>query len=207
MTKSPQEFSVAVHVDRLLKRLETLPDDVGPAEVQPSYLRRLALEAKQKTDLPSDKICRWIGFCYGAVMHDNLWDESTFKFAPPTTRQDNSAHPVTKASIEVLKGLKIIIQHRETYVAIDQNGATINEDMVFTSASNAIAVTLEDADALSIEELNLRVGVIQGYLIYHRYIDVNGERDRTRPIFHKAYREIDIIPPDSVSINTKDGAQ
>lgn len=207
MTNTPQDLSIAEHVDRLLKRLETLPDDVGPAEVQPSYLRRLALEAKQKTDLPSDKICRWIGFCYGAVMHDNLWDESTFKFAPPTTRQDNSAHPVTKASIEVLEGLKIIIQHRETYVAIDENGPTINEDMVFTSSSKAIVTTLEEADTLSIAELSLRVGVIQGYLTYHQYIDVNGERDRTRPIFHKAYREINVIPPASVSINTKEGSQ
>jgi len=46
---------------------------------------------------------------------------------------------------------------------------------------------LERSEELEIDKLGRWVGFIQGVLMTHGLLDVNEERDRTRPIFTKAY--------------------
>lgn len=56
---------------------------------------------------------------------------------------------------------------------------------------------LSEIDTLPLDKLNRWVGFIQGVLAVRGLLNVSTERDRTRPLFHAAYREMGIEPPAS----------
>ena len=204
MNSAFNRHPVSVQMELLLGHLTGLPD-IGKDEVKPSYLRLLILQAQQKSHLPIDKICRWVGYCYGALMGDELKSTEIFEFTPPEIPCANAVHPITVASIDILQGLRRIIAMHESAIAEtvgDQPHVVFNNKIV--TAGKLIDNVTASAKYFSVEELSLRLGVIQGYMVSNGFIDVTVERDRTRPIFHKAYKELGIIPPASVKIETQE---
>lgn len=184
----------------MLDHLRTLTDENHPMEMRPSYLRKLVLEARQRSDLPRDKVCRWLGYCYGVVMarHSNL--SQIFSFNEPQYDDDFSDHPVVEASFKVLDHLKTIIQKNDKIIH-DNNSFHYSENVYAPLLIEAlIDYTKQDANNIGINAMSLRLGLIQGYMVAFNYIDVEEERNFTRPIFHEAYKKIGIIPPKSVSV-------
>lgn len=193
----------------LLAHLDTLTDENHPEEMRPSYLRKLVLEAHQRPDLPRDKICRWLGYSYGIIMarHPNL--TQVFSFNEPKFDEDFSGHPIVRASVQVLGNLKAIMQGRQKITAHDRDLHDSHYIANNAHASNLIEKLIEDAirdgKHIGVNALSLRVGLIQGYMISYYFLDVSEERNRTRPIFHKAYEELGIRPPKSVAISKREG--
>lgn len=185
----------------IMKHLDTLRDENHPKNMRPSYLRELVNQASKRDDLPRDKVCRWLGYCYGIVMarHSNL--SQIFSFNEPKFVDDLSRQPVVMASLEILNHLQDIIK---------KNVKLVRDDDDFHSAENVYApfliealidYTKKDAKFIGVNALSLRLGLIQGYMVAYNYIDVDEERNFTRPLFHGAYEKLGISPPKSVSVN------
>jgi hypothetical protein len=58
------------------------------------------------------------------------------------------------------------------------------------------------ADAPGPDELSYRLGFVQGALTVHGLLDVDEERDRTRPIFHAAYEAAGLGRPATVEVRS-----
>lgn len=52
-------------------------------------------------------------------------------------------------------------------------------------------------DTLPVDKISRWIGFVQGVLASRNVIDVNAERDRTRPFFHEAYAEMGVAIPES----------
>lgn len=70
-----------------------------------------------------------------------------------------------------------------------------------TSLTNLefMLTTMLDYPSMPIDKTQRWLGFVQGVLAARGLLDVDAERDRTRPIFHAYYRKIGIQPPDSMS--------
>lgn len=56
---------------------------------------------------------------------------------------------------------------------------------------------LEEVDRWPVDKVGRWIGFVQGVLFENGALDIRAERDRTRPLFHAAYRELGIEPPES----------
>lgn len=54
-------------------------------------------------------------------------------------------------------------------------------------------------ETMPLDKINRWVGFVQGVLAANGLLSVAAERDRTRPLFHAAYRAEGIVPPESLS--------
>ena len=53
-----------------------------------------------------------------------------------------------------------------------------------------VRTCLEDIESLPTDKISRWIGFVQGVLASRGDLDVNAERDRTRPFFHEAYTAI-----------------
>jgi len=185
----------------IMKHLDTLRDENHPKNMRPSYLRELVNQASKRDDLPRDKVCRWLGYCYGIVMarHSNL--SQIFAFNEPKFVDDLSRHPVVMASLEILNHLQDIIKKNVKIVRDDDDFHNAESTYAPILIEALIDYTKKDAKFIGVNALSLRLGLIQGYMVAYNYIDVDEERNFTRPLFHAAYEKLGISPPKSVSVN------
>lgn len=61
-----------------------------------------------------------------------------------------------------------------------------------------IAQIIEKMDVWPTDKTSRWIGYIQGVLASNGQLDVNAERDRTRPFFHEAYQALGLIVPETV---------
>lgn len=54
---------------------------------------------------------------------------------------------------------------------------------------------IKDGHALPLDKISRWLGFVQGCLAMQGLIQVDEERDVSRPLFHAAYRETGILPP------------
>lgn len=97
--------------------------------------------------------------------------------------------PITDANLEVVRGLLT----RET---LDQLPDAIRDRL--SSMANAME---ENAYDWPHDKTGRWLGFIQGLLFAHGLLDVNAERDRTRPLFHRAYQEAGLRVPGSIDVD------
>jgi hypothetical protein len=185
----------------IMDHLDTLRDENHPKEMRPSYLRELVKQASKRDDLPRDKVCRWLGYCYGIVMARHSSLSQIFSFNEPKLVDDLSNHPVVMASLEILNHLQTIIQKNDKIVRYADNFPNTENVYAPILIEALIDYTKKDAKLIGVNALSLRLGLIQGYMVAYNYIDVDQERNFTRPLFHKAYENIGIVPPRSVSVS------
>jgi hypothetical protein len=105
------------------------------------------------------------------------------------------------ASLEILNHLQTIIQKNDKIVRYADNFPNTENVYAPILIEALIDYTKKDAKLIGVNALSLRLGLIQGYMVAYNYIDVDQERNFTRPLFHKAYENIGIVPPRSVSVS------
>jgi hypothetical protein len=99
--------------------------------------------------------------------------------------------PTFAATAEVAKGLVVYIDRMPTNVAYGEDDSPDHlRWMVDQIVANA------QSQAHPVDKLSRWLGYVQGILRAHRVLDTVAERDRTRPIFHAAYIEMGIKPPE-----------
>ncbi len=54
-------------------------------------------------------------------------------------------------------------------------------------------------ETMPTDKVSRWIGFVQGVLAVHGLLDVDGERDRTRPLFHAAYKAMGLTIPESMS--------
>jgi hypothetical protein len=99
--------------------------------------------------------------------------------------------PTFPATAEVARGLKVYIDRMPKDFPYGEDDSPEHlRWMVDQIVSNAAT------QAHPVDKLSRWLGYIQGILRAHRVLDTVAERDRTRPIFHAAYIEMGIKPPE-----------
>lgn len=193
MTEQAGTVSEAVAV--LLPLLETLDDTgVEPRGTAPSYLRLFAKETASRTDLPADKTIRWLGYIHGvlAARGHHVADGRPCSAAGPDGAVD--IHPVADACREATKGLLPLLEGLRDRPS----------DPEEASPSRLLVLAREAAapGSLPTPWVSHALGFIQGALVARGDLEMDSERDRTRPIFHGAYGAAGLKIPPTVSIGS-----
>lgn len=186
---APEETAGKKGFRILLPVLERL-DDTGtePHGTAPSHLVRLGREAISRDDLPSDKAARWLGYAYGVLSSRGVALPSETYLA-----DSDEAVPsvVVGACKEALHGLlpRIASMVREC------EEGEVMELLLFESfAQSAMAGKASPAG------VNWILGYVQGVMTARGAMNMDDERDRTRPIFHEAYRKAGLGVPPTVAV-------
>jgi len=183
---------VQAAIEGLLDVLEGVPDSGSEAPgTSPSHVRALLNEAAGRTDLPSDKILRWVGFARGVMAARGLTGFGDVSWGAPVG-SGAAADPVIPATQSLMDGLFLKLVY-ERDVADAEGGLS----------SGHLADLLREcmtAEGWSVEELSQRLGFVQGAMAVWGMITVDGERDRTRPVFHAAYAARGHAIPPTVAV-------
>lgn len=102
---------------------------------------------------------------------------------------------VKRATLEALKDLDEIVWNTALWEALRENW----DDRQRLAAM--IALMKSEGMAWPVDKLNRWFGFIQGVLFTVGLIDILEERDRTRPLFHAAYKLEGTPLPESVDVD------
>lgn len=147
------------------------------------YLAWMIDNVEAEKAWPRDKRVRWLGYAAGARDFATFGPDSvsvsrmTDIDAPVLATLQGKNEKILFAGLdEVLEGLEVISEQA--------NSPTVNLiHAARRSATSAMA--------------SFCLGYTQAYMTGNRLIDVNGERDRTRPIFHRVYAQCGFDIPKS----------
>jgi len=107
--------------------------------------------------------------------------------------------PLVKATQEAVSGLLPLLERLE-----DREGLPAGTSPAHLRNLAAEAIRRDDLPA---DKLRGWLGFIQGVLVAQGHLDMDEERDRTRPIFHKAYAEEGMPVPPTVAVGEARGAE
>lgn len=159
----------------LLRRLtEASPGFSGSLA---AHCRWMIAAVSAHPDWPPDKRLRWLGFVAAAVDGSNASELALGRWRDAVLTQSlgPSAEPVVReAHQRVLSGLPV------------------TEDRPTVGLRRACAACPTAAG------MAFGVGYLQGVLASRGLLDVKKERDRTRPIFHRAYRRCGWAVPETL---------
>lgn len=189
----------------LVSYLRNLRDSPSLDETtQPTYLIKMLELAMDNRDFSPDKTCRWLGYCYGVLVATDARAHShIFSFVSPSTSEDFSSEPLIKASNEVLQNLKDIISSKSALrqeMVEGSGNASCHQKEIYSYVSDIIETTMKYSRHLGVEKTSLQLGYIQGFMVAKSLLDVDKEREKTRPIFHRAYRELGMVSPPSFGV-------
>lgn len=138
------------------------------------YLLWMVDTVEKERTWPRDKSVRWLGFVVGAVDFAlyGPQDVSIRRMVDIDCRVLSFRHPVHErllfsAMDEVLEGLEAIAEERASAAGVELAEAA-------RRSPNAM-------------KASFCLGYLQAYMTGWKMIDVDSERDRTRPIFHRIY--------------------
>ena len=100
--------------------------------------------------------------------------------------------PLRKALLATLLGLESAVP------PIEEAGIAAAIETGKTSLANLrwmVAHCIKEIDTLPVDKICRWIGFVQGVLASKEIIDVDAERDRTRPFFHEAYEQMGIEIP------------
>lgn len=168
--------------------LEGLTDNGSePHGTSASHLIKLAKEGFAREDLPNDKSGRWFGFIIGVLTHRQAGVDLHLNLT------DDIPAPVVSTCRLLAEGLMPVI-----YGMSDDevsNGIHCSDKALVTYFADRIHdKSIEPA------MVNFLLGHLQGVLIARGDLDMDEERNRTRPSFHSAYRQAGIEPPPSIAV-------
>lgn len=87
------------------------------------------------------------------------------------------------------------------YIEILRKNPNIGKDKYSSEHLITMLNTLEEnKKEWSIDKTNRWLGFIQGVMTVYGLIDVDGEREFTRPLFHKYYQENKLTIPDTLDL-------
>lgn len=70
----------------------------------------------------------------------------------------------------------------------------------WTRTYNLAEAIVLNEKCLPVDKLSRWLGFVQASCIFEGYTTVEAERDFSRPLFHKAYTEMGIAIPDTISV-------
>lgn len=148
------------------------------------------LEEKQES-LPGDKVSRWIGFIQGCLSMRGLLSmvtEDTFivamqKLAHETSKDDDRLGEVNRALF--LRYQSFCDQELERDALDPLSG---NPHLALASVARMCQAPSDAFGDLSSDSASRGLGFVQGCLAMRGLIDVDAERNVSRPMFHGAYR-------------------
>jgi hypothetical protein len=146
-----------------------------------------------ETHLPRDKRIRWLGYVAGA-RDFATWGKDSVSVsrmrdfdAPVLSALQGKSEPILFAGLdEVLEGLEVIAERA--------NSPTVN--LIVAARRSATAA-----------KASFCLGYAQAYMTGNHLIDVDGERNRTRSIFHRVYAECGFEIPKSRDRSTDQAAK
>lgn len=148
-----------------------------PARCRGDNLITLCEEALANPDLyPLDKLCRWQGFVEGVLACHHLHWPAQY---PESTQDDRSPSTAEFSALDVLFG---------RYRAVALNSVVNSEHLPQRCRTAHLIHLCESAltheMSMSANALWRRMGFVQGVLAAQGDIDVDAERDFTRPLLH-----------------------
>lgn len=153
-----------------------------PARCRGENLITLCEEALANPDrYPLDKLCRWQGFVEGVLACHELHWSAQYPDAGP---EDKSPSPAELSALSTLFS---------RYCAVATNSLLASEHLPHRCRKAHLIHLCESAlahpDALSANALWRRMGFVQGVLAAQGNIDVDAERDFTRPLLHAIHEQ------------------
>lgn len=159
---------------RARAHLSVMPAPEREADLHPHLPWMLDHVEARQGDWPEDKCGRWLGFVTGRLAE---------------------------------RGAEIEIGREETSPVVDFGVLQAHLGLLMRYGKIADAAGMDDVKRLCMSGLRLSrgegpfaigldLGYVQGVLADRGLIDVNTERDVTRPLFHEAYRQAGIPVPE-----------
>lgn len=151
----------------------------------PEYLDWMITTVEKENGWPFDKRVRWLGFVVGSVDFVVYGPEGGATSCVDTMQTEvlflGRKHEtiIFPAIEEVLEGLESVCR---------TNGKTVGIDLVRQARQSPVSSLA-----------SFRLGYLQAYMTGWQIMDVDAERDRTRPIFHRAYAACGYSIPESRS--------
>lgn len=108
----------------------------------------------------------------------------------PISYRGNNVSPITQVNIDLCKRYIGILEKTDQ----DGEGYSSNHHLI------GMCQAIIDRPEMYEDKQSRFIGFVQAMMIQRGLIDTNSERDLTRPLFHKAYREMGLKIPDSVVI-------
>jgi len=99
--------------------------------------------------------------------------------------------PRAAATANLFERYALIIEATPREAMFDQDSRLSLENLLWICRQGE-----READILPLDKISRWLGFVQGCLAMRGLIQVDEERDVSRPIFHKAYREAGITVPD-----------
>lgn len=155
---------------------------VLPERLQAVALIRLCDEAVAGFEqYPSDKMCRWFGFVEGVLVACGRIDG---RGSWITSRPDPDG--VSPQSKEVM--VTLFDRYRSRILQREVMLAPFGEGLQPIKLISLCDDAMEDFDKRSFNETNVVLGFVQGVLATARVIDVDEERDFSRPLLHSLHK-------------------
>jgi hypothetical protein len=147
------------------------------------YLHWMIDTVEAETAWPRDKRVRWLGYVAGACDFatwgkDSISVSRMRAFGVPVLSALQGKHEAI-----LFAGLDEVLEELETIA--EQAGSPTAKLAYFARRSPTAATA------------SFSLGYTQAYMTGNRLIDVNGERDRTRAIFHRVYAQCGFDIPKS----------
>ena len=165
-----------------------LHDDVfaenHPLDIQ--HLRKMLGHVCENRLWPTDKRLRWLGFIIGTI------DSRVYGL-------DASSHKrLAEIDVAVLQEPLRNPDHEKIIFSCCRDVIEYLHVNSMSSPKHLVNMLSGASKSLNSNQLSFRLGYCQAYLTYMGLITVREERDRTRPIFHEAYRECGFLVPETI---------
>lgn len=179
--------------DMMEPLFDHLPPNAGYGkDNSPTHLRWMVETVKSTEDMPSDKAARWLGCAFGLIDHLQARASNERRHIIRMIGQSSTACPAPL--MDAYAEIAPLLQEKVELLRSNGGVEKCHIDM--------LACDLEWISGKRTLEYGPRllwtsflVGFIQGTLRHFDLLDFTEERDRTRPIFHRAYHEMGISPP------------
>lgn len=157
---------------------------VGSDIVNPSpkcsadHLRKLCEEGASGLDkYPEDKLSRWLGFCAGVLQFYEIGCELTSWEGYGSLPHEVGT--ITPKEIEVM---------RQLFMRYDKlASAYIDTDERVTYARTRCMLVITNLLSFNLNQISAELGLVQGMLAAAGLIDVDTEREFTRPLLHSLH--------------------
>lgn len=142
------------------------------------HMLRLCEEGAAGLDkYPEDKLSRWIGFCSGVLhFHDIGHDLTSWGGFGSLKEEVGDIKPNEK---EVMRDLFV------RYLDIADSNSASNPKLGY--AASCSRIVLANLDCFDLNGISVELGNVQGMLAAAGVIDVDAEREFTRPLLHSLH--------------------
>jgi len=140
------------------------------------HLMSLCSEAIRNAErYPEDKLCRWYGFIIGVMSNSEGWSYTSTLARLYTGEPSSRQADVMRKLLNRYLGFVL------------RTPVTCRLESVERDMNDVIREALASAGKSTFESISIRLGHIQGVLAVKGLIDVDEEREFTRPLLHSLH--------------------